>query len=293
MPATDWCTEEDDDDGDGVGPAGLGGGTRGAGGRPLLNWRVEERRCDAKHNDKRCAAMVGEKWPGCELAGEHRRIPKPTNPRIASSDNQRIRKGAHPKVHNSTIEMSEPSADASTPALWRTDPEESFSDWKIVVRIKDDAGNKADQTYHVHKVIIAAGEHKCNYFAHVCRSKNFAESETQTSTVELPSLLAEALPLLLDYVYGRGLPQKFANQAVSLYHLAQYFDNEPLMNKVKEQINKTFQKIEKSSSFDHDDSELVACMMEHARPWIPRSFAKLSWQLGQTLPCSSASQDFL
>ena len=44
---------------------------------------------------------------------------------------------------------------------WRHDPDESFSDWTIVVTSEDD--NRVTM-YHVHKYFLGVGTHMCEYF---------------------------------------------------------------------------------------------------------------------------------
>jgi len=50
---------------------------------------------------------------------------------------------------------------------WRVDPEESLSDWTIVVKTK--RSDKAPQEYHVHKSVLGAGPRRSQYFANAFR----------------------------------------------------------------------------------------------------------------------------
>lgn len=51
---------------------------------------------------------------------------------------------------------------------WRLDPEESLSDWTILVKTKRSNDDKVD-TYHVHKSVLGVGPRRSNYFATAIR----------------------------------------------------------------------------------------------------------------------------
>lgn len=107
---------------------------------------------------------------------------------------------------------------------WRLDPEESLSDWTIVIE---------GQTYHVHKNILAVGPCKSEYFASLFRSGFLKEAETQTSHIQLEEMAAVAMPLMLDFMYSRGEAKITSpSEAVSLKHLAQYFGIRLLQKRV-------------------------------------------------------------
>ncbi|GAX12494.1 hypothetical protein FisN_24Hu069 [Fistulifera solaris] len=110
--------------------------------------------------------------------------------------------------------------------MWRDDPSESFSDWTIeIVSLQE---SKYSGTYHVHRIFLAHGPKRSDYFSTLIRSEDgFHENQTNTSRIELDSLAAEAFPILLDYVYGFGL-ELTTKTATALHHLGEYFGIEPL-----------------------------------------------------------------
>jgi hypothetical protein len=127
--------------------------------------------------------------------------------------------------HNSALEtmddFQESDGDESEDGLsWRLDPEQSLSDWTLVVQKQDSLESKE---YHVHKNILAVGPCKSDYFASLFRIQ-MREAETSTSRIELEDLAADAVPHMLDFMYN---PQHILNVtsevAVSLRYLTQYF----------------------------------------------------------------------
>ncbi|CAB9527869.1 unknown protein [Seminavis robusta] len=86
-------------------------------------------------------------------------------------------------------------------ALWRGDPDTTFSDWKIVVTSSDGPAT----TYHLHKMMLGCGPRKSKYFCHMIRS-SFEEGATCTSCIELEPPAAQVFPVLLDcYLYNQPL----------------------------------------------------------------------------------------
>ena len=101
---------------------------------------------------------------------------------------------------------------------WRMDPEESYSDWIIEV-IGKDSGSKA--VYHVHKLALAIGPRKSDYFAGVFRHTSEL-SESTKSTLTLEDSAAAVFPNFLDYIYTGKLDLKIEND-IELHHLSNYF----------------------------------------------------------------------
>lgn len=144
---------------------------------------------------------------------------------------------------------------AAKPAVWRLDPEVSFSDWKIVVRVNDEAQGTdtrlESSTYHVHKVMIALSPRGCNYFASACRTgSGFSENETETSIVDFPFLMATAFPDFLDYIYGKDITD--GEKLVPLYHLAHYFDNTSLLHDTKSYLEQSIKDLSERYCFPFD-----------------------------------------
>jgi len=141
---------------------------------------------------------------------------------------------------------------------WRLDPEESLSDWTIVVRtsankdfeegeeVDDDSEHSSDNNafsvryYYVHKTQLGVGPRRSEYFARLFRSKrsgnsnSFDNTEEQESRIELKPSAAAAFPLLLDYMYSPpGVPVNVSTKsAVALRHLATCFGIRDLFSEV-------------------------------------------------------------
>lgn len=119
---------------------------------------------------------------------------------------------------------------------WRDDPEETLSDWRIVVEVP---ALKIKNVYHVHKAMIAGGPRKSDYFVRQCRSgggaSQLAEAVRSESKLDLEAEAAEAIPDFLDYVYTGSLKATKEN-ACALLHLAEYLGNPPLYAEVKDFI---------------------------------------------------------
>lgn len=82
------------------------------------------------------------------------------------------------------------------------------------------------KTYHVHKVILAKGPRRSEYFFRLFRDGGrFAESETATSRIDLVEIAAKAFPQLLDYMYSiDGKQEVTTENASALPWLGQYFE---------------------------------------------------------------------
>lgn len=131
-------------------------------------------------------------------------------------------------------EYGGPATDAEfAPLTWRLDPEESLSDWTIVVRVGTDGGTEKESTtsYHVHRNILAIGPRKSQYFTALFRTKHVVESRTNTSDITLEPSAAASFPLFLDFLYSPKVKMT-TDSAVSLRYLAQYFDCRSLLSEV-------------------------------------------------------------
>ena len=116
---------------------------------------------------------------------------------------------------------------------WRMDPEESLSDWTLIVRTEDTTVSKE---YHVHRPILAVGPCKSDYFASLFRLP-MRETTTKTSDIEMEKDAADAVPLMLDFMYSDELGIVTSEQAVSLRYLSEYFAIKMLHRKVMSFVN--------------------------------------------------------
>jgi len=187
-----------------------------------------------------------------------------------SGDNGRVRsRSSSPEASQEKEEASSPppskkkkaKTTAGSPAAttipgptrsyWRLDAEESFSDWTVVVREEEDEQEGADggegsavraatlptKTFHVHRVVLAYGIHRCGYFAALLRHEDgtFTESGTRTTTMDLPKLAFDAFEPFLDFLYGDESAIA-VESAVPLAYLADRFDNVALSQEVRDFI---------------------------------------------------------
>jgi hypothetical protein len=149
---------------------------------------------------------------------------------------------------------------------WRRDPEESFSDWTIEVVVDDtnnhdhdhdhdDGGGGGDDEYganrneessqreqqpsasstrniyHVHRVYLASGPRKSEYFKTLFSTQvSTSERLSQTSKLVLPPTACDAFPLVLDYVYGDEEHLELTKgTVVALHYLADYLQVQTLV----------------------------------------------------------------
>lgn len=122
---------------------------------------------------------------------------------------------------------------------WRhPDPEESLSDWTILVaRDESDDSEQEDSTtttYHVHKYVLGAGRHRSEYFKALFRSTNaeLSEMRTSTSRVRLRPSAAAAFAQMLDHVYT-GACDVSTDNVVALRSLSRYFGVRTLFHETK------------------------------------------------------------
>ena len=137
----------------------------------------------------------------------------------------------------------------SKPLSWRGDPNETYSDWTIVVATND----FDSRTYHVHKSILSVGPRSSKYFARLFHEQANHYHQTQMTKIELDEQDALCFPLMLDFMYNASqsdlrndddslslvVGEDFTtSNAVSLRHLARVFDCEGLMLAVNKFIQK-------------------------------------------------------
>lgn len=134
--------------------------------------------------------------------------------------------------------------------IWRLDPSESYSDWKIV--ISSDSDDEAPITYNVHKCMLAAGTFSCEYFTTLFGTEvETLERNEQTSHIKLSKKQAEVFPVFLDLVYSKSGHVNAATtseNAVALLSLARYFQCSDL---VKSIITSIIQDLDPENAVDY------------------------------------------
>jgi len=123
---------------------------------------------------------------------------------------------------------------SASPLCWRDPPESSLSDWTIHVA----APELPPATYHVHRAMLATGLRRSEYFSRLftgAGASGLAESARRGSSVELQPSAARAFPAFLDFVYKGDLPIDNTS-AIALLHLANYFLNRALFDRVTEYV---------------------------------------------------------
>lgn len=120
------------------------------------------------------------------------------------------------------------SSDEEQRLSWRLDPEDSLSDWTLMIE-KEHSGSV--QEYHVHKNILAVGPCKSEYFSSVFRMA-MREAETSTSHIKLEDTAADVVPCMLDFLYQTEKLE--ITSPVELRYLAQYFGIKLLHRRVME-----------------------------------------------------------
>lgn len=90
-------------------------------------------------------------------------------------------------------------------------------------------------TYQVPMRLLACGERKCEHFATLFASDNFAEAQSRTSRIQLHELAFKAFPTMLDFIGGDPNSKLTitTETAIALYHLGGYFDNKALRNEAE------------------------------------------------------------
>jgi hypothetical protein len=113
------------------------------------------------------------------------------------------------------------------------DPEESMSDWTIEVVVasnsskdtkKKKKSSSSSKVYHIHQCILGVGCKKSNLFVKHFRGP-FSESKTKSSHMEFERPMAEAFPVVLDYMYSPENKIDFTTKNIrAVMALADYLD---------------------------------------------------------------------
>jgi len=127
-----------------------------------------------------------------------------------------------PSPYNSDDEDALLFANSESARLnWRSDPEESHSDWTIIITVD----GEIHSTYKVHKSVLSFGAKRGKYFESLFRSKGLKEHETRTSQIEFTDIAAKTFPNMLDFIYSCDDETTItAHTSVPLYHFGTFFD---------------------------------------------------------------------
>jgi hypothetical protein len=122
----------------------------------------------------------------------------------------------------------------------------SFSDWKIRIKIQNNRSKKegdeyspddsfVDRTYNVHRNILAIGERRSGYFANLLHYG--IDDGNSSSDIELSSRAATYFPDLLDFMYSSKAFDITTRNAIALLFLSQAFQVVSLETKVDKFIH--------------------------------------------------------
>lgn len=115
---------------------------------------------------------------------------------------------------------------------WSLDPRKS--DWAIEIICKEE---KTSTLYNVHKVILAVGPWKCNYFERLLENGSPKGKGNNTRIrIKLHKLAADVFPQMLDYCYGAPTASLAitTETAAGLHSLGTCFDNKWLKWEARE-----------------------------------------------------------
>jgi len=122
------------------------------------------------------------------------------------------------------------------PLTWRGNPDETLSDWTVIVSDNSKPGEEAiEYTYHVHKSVLGASQRKSNWFASLYRSQSVSSDVSTISRLNFDVPVVEYFPLVLDFMYMGTLEINSGN-AVALRYLANYLSCRSLMAEANEFI---------------------------------------------------------
>jgi len=121
---------------------------------------------------------------------------------------------------------------------WRLDPTQSFSDWEI--KIVAESGDI--KQYNVHRMALAAGPRKSEYFADLF-GKQVNNFKNQRLRLEMPDESAKVFPVFLDFVYGENDLESVQEKedAYAVYEQAEFFDTPLLKDAVANWCRKRLQ----------------------------------------------------
>lgn len=109
------------------------------------------------------------------------------------------------------LQHARSSEETNAPLTWRGDPNETCSDWTLVVVTNE----LETASYHVHKSVVCFGSRQAKYFARIMlnqsvdkrkrRDRKGYSAPVPTTKIELDQRDAENFPILLDYIYSPSI----------------------------------------------------------------------------------------
>lgn len=127
--------------------------------------------------------------------------------------------------------MSQPNQPVER-LTWRMDPKQSLSDWKIEVVVSGENEDPCSNVYHVHQCVLAVGHKKSNFFVKLFCGP-FSESVTKSSCMEFEQEVADAFPILLDYLYSHEDKLDVTTENIPvLMKLADYLDIQSVRDEI-------------------------------------------------------------
>ncbi|CAJ1944431.1 unnamed protein product [Cylindrotheca closterium] len=125
---------------------------------------------------------------------------------------------------------------------WRSNPEDSFSDWKVEIKHKETG--KVD-VYHLHRNVLGYGVRKSEYFAAQFQEDRVVNGYYETKSpkvtqLDLPQAWANIFPMVLDFLYhNREKTLKLtANRSCAMYKWAEFLGIPALKTTIVEFYNK-------------------------------------------------------
>jgi len=125
---------------------------------------------------------------------------------------------------------------------WRSNPKDSFSDWKVEIKHKETG--KVDN-YHLHRNILGYGARKSEYFAiqfqEDCVVNGYYETKSpQVTQLDLPAAWADMFPMVLDFLYyNREKTLKLtAHRSCAMYKWAEFLGIPALKRTIEDFYNK-------------------------------------------------------
>jgi len=147
---------------------------------------------------------------------------------------------------------------------WRLDPEQSLSDWTVVLTNK---GSGEIKPYHLHKNILAVGPRKCEYFVGVFRKRAGTAANKSEISMEEPAF--DCFPQFLDFVYSKdGALEVTTANATAMRHLAKIFGLKILFKLATEFLIKDISLENGVTYYKHSvllsDEKITAMVARHA-----------------------------
>jgi len=125
---------------------------------------------------------------------------------------------------------------------WQREEKKDFTDWKIILKCEDN--KKRIEKFYVHKVCIAAGKNRSEYFERLFTTMgNFREHEAKRSDISLDEEMVDVFPSVLDFLYSemkqiKVKQESYTKDAVTILALGKYFGINGLVGIVEDIIKR-------------------------------------------------------